>query len=497
MMSLFHGLQRAHGTYRVERHDSDTGKNTGKARTLKEPITMKKWRQHLRGEIGLGIVPIDDDDTCRFGAIDVDVYDLNIEALSRRVDKMNLPFVTCRTKSGGAHLYVFFSEPVPAKIVKDRLLELAIVLGFPTSEVFPKQYEIRTKDDIGNWINMPYFGGDKTTRYAVVDGESMTVEEFLDHAEASRVDRETFENVDVKRDERMIDGPPCLEHLSSSGFPQGTRNKALFNLGVYCRMKYGDDWQTRLEEFNREFLHPPLSTQEVGIIVGSLKKKSYFYTCKEDPIASACNKSVCVKRPHGIGGSANDPGVVIECLVKIETDPPTWVVTVEGKQIRLDATDDLLNQRVFRRRCVESLNILPNTIKGPAWDELVNGLLERVEVIDAPGDAGMIGQFELLVENFCTENAMGKNEEDLLLGKPYIDEKTDLVFFRSIDMLSYMHKKRFMINAKDAWSILRDRGAIEKRFRVKGRHIRAWGVPIGNHQTESFDIPEIPVDEDF
>ena len=49
-------------------------------------------------------------------------------------------------------------------------------------------------------------------------------------------------------DGAFSDGPPCLQALAASGFPQGTRNMGLFNMGVYARSKFGDTWKEVLEE---------------------------------------------------------------------------------------------------------------------------------------------------------------------------------------------------------------------------------------------------------
>jgi len=491
----FHGLSRAHGTYKVNARDIKRGKMTGKASTLKEEVTVAKWESHLRGEVGLGIVPINDESVCRFGAIDVDDYSLNLEALEKRVSEAEFPLVVCRTKSGGAHLYAFFSEPVPAGVVKDRLMEWAISLGYPNSEVFPKQAELRGIEDVGSWINMPYFGSEQTTRYGIRGGAAMSPLEFLDFADATAVTAEAFSEFVVKQDARLDGSPPCLQYLAQDGFPEGTRNRALFNLGVFCRLRHGDEWKLKMDEFNRVYLIPPLSSSEVKIITGSLSKKTYFYTCKEPPIVDACNRAICVRRKYGIGGSSNDPGVVMDGLVKILTDPPTWLLNVDGHRIKLETTDDLLNQSRFTRMCIEVFNVLPQRVTRPVWDDLVRGLLEKVEEVDAPQDASSVGQFMFLVEQFCTERPPARDKEELLLGKPYADES--YLYFRSPDMLAYMEKRKLRISAKDAWNILRDLKAKTKQFKVKGRCVRCWGIPSVEKQNAPFAVPEVPSNEEF
>jgi len=85
----------------------------------------------------------------------------------------------CRSKSGGAHVFLFSDQPVAAERMRDKLTEIKTLLGYGGSEVFPKQIQLKSADDTGNFLNLPYFNGDDTTRYAFKqDGEAATLEEF-------------------------------------------------------------------------------------------------------------------------------------------------------------------------------------------------------------------------------------------------------------------------------------------------------------------------------
>ena len=73
----------------------------------------------------------------------------------------------------------FTSEPVSAERMRDKLTEIKTLLGYGGSEVFPKQIQLKSQDDTGNFLNLPYFNGDDTTRYAFKqDGSAATLEEF-------------------------------------------------------------------------------------------------------------------------------------------------------------------------------------------------------------------------------------------------------------------------------------------------------------------------------
>ena len=60
-----------------------------------------------------------------------------------------------RSRSKGFHLWVFFTEPLAARIVRDGLIGICNVVGAPTKEVNPKQISLVGKK-IGNGMRLPY-----------------------------------------------------------------------------------------------------------------------------------------------------------------------------------------------------------------------------------------------------------------------------------------------------------------------------------------------------
>ena len=165
---LFKGSDIAHGTYVVKSNREADGKKQGTAKVIREPTTVAMWEEHLKGSTrGLGIIPIKSDNTCHWGAIDIDEYSVSHKDLITTLTKNKIPAVVGRTKSGGAHVWIFLSEPVEAEEMQRRLTELSAALGFAGSEIFPKQTTILLdRGDTGNFLNMPYFSGAKSTRYA-------------------------------------------------------------------------------------------------------------------------------------------------------------------------------------------------------------------------------------------------------------------------------------------------------------------------------------------
>tara|TARA_R100000234_G_scaffold46829_1_gene27993 strand:- start:14798 stop:16303 length:1506 start_codon:yes stop_codon:yes gene_type:complete len=487
--SLFSGLKRAHGTYEIKDSRVD-GKLTGKAVTVREAVTMAHWKNHLNGTKGLGIIPINDDSNVKFGAIDVDEYkDLDLVALATRLKDLDLPLVPCRSKSGGVHLYLFCREWVPAKLMKHKLEEISAALGFGGSEVFPKQIQILAeRGDVGGWINMPYFNSDDSKRYAISgEGAKLKAVKFLDIAESLRLGLKELKSLKVKSNDSLNEAPPCLQYLTQQGFPEGTRNNGLFNMAVYARKAFPDNWQVKVEGYNIKFMDPPLISTEVLEVIKSANKKTYQYTCSRAPIAPHCNSSVCKLRKHGIGNDGGMPA--IHSLTKYNSNPPIWFLDVEGSgRIELE-TDDLQNQRRFQKRCMEKLNMMPTKMNENSWNQLINHLFENLNIIEAPVDASSIGQLFELLERFCTNRAQALSKDEILLGKPWTDDKAH--YFRISDLMAFFDRQHFReFKVHQVTSLLKQKGASHHFWNVKGKGVNLWSIPLFDKQEETLDVPE-------
>lgn len=489
---LFAGLGRAHGQFR-ERGTDGGDKVEGQAQTVREPATVALWEKHLAGKLGIGIVPVRDDATARFGAIDIDSYDLDLEKLAKDVEERELPLIVCRSKSGGGHLFLFMKEGAPAELVRNKLMEWAVALGHSGVEVFPKQVSLASRNDIGNWINMPYYGGDETERYAIYGGERLGVDEFIKLAEMMAQTADSLEEITAPVPEvvrgMFPDAPPCLQSLASTGFEKGSRNNGLFNVGVYLRKRYGDEeWEKELDKYNQKFMDPPLGHKEVAQIVRSVNRKKYEYMCEEQPIASVCNRQICLTRKFGVGGGDGDPGVVFGDIVKIDSDPPVWIWDVDGARMEL-TTAELKDQGRFHTRAMEVLNKWPHMLKPKQWATLIREKLTNAEIIEAPPDASPEGQLWMYLEEYCTGRAQARSRDELLQNKPWTEEGR--VYFNAPHFKNFLEQNRIRITSQKMWAWLRKSGAEHHFFNIKGRGINCWSVPAFSEQSEDFDIPSI------
>lgn len=490
--ALFSGFTQAYGTFKITGTRNRDNKQEGIAKVIKEPVTLDLWVNHLSGKQSLGIVPITQDNTCVFGAIDVDIYPINAVETIRKINEANFPIIPTTTKSGGLHLWLFTNEPVPAALMQGKLREMAAALGFGGSEIFPKQTEVLLdRGDVGSWINMPYFNAEATTRHGVfIDGAVQTAEEFIEYANQNKVTNDALENISrtvAPPSSTVEHGPPCLQHLAMQGFPPGTRNIGLYNLGVYAKKRDPDNWEAATEQFNIKYMDPPLGTNEVKEILKSLKKKDYQYQCKVQPLSGHCNSAVCRGRKWGVGNHSGMP--VITNLTKFNSTPPVWFVDVEGGgRIEL-TTEDLQMQARFQKRCIDSLNTMPPAMKNDAWQAMIQTLLENVSIIEAPEDASPSGLLLEYLEKFCTQRAQARSKEEILLGKPF--NQDGFHYFRMSDFLAFLERNRFKeFRQHQIASVIKNVCRGEHHFfNIKGRGTNCWAIPEYYSSNDTLEVP--------
>ncbi len=493
MMSLFEGYSGAHGTHGATNKNANKG---GKleikksARTVREPVTVELWEKHLSGERALGIIPIREDQMCVWGCIDVDRYDIDLAETVREVRSRKLPLIICRTKSGGVHAYLFLSSPEPAPDLRASLKQMSASMGWGDCEIFPKQNQILVeRGDLGNWLNMPYLGGNSTDRYAVKETMAgYSIDEFLDMAEAARTDLNfVAESVPESKDQTLGDGPPCLQHLTTVGFPDGTRNKGLFALGIFCRKKFGSKWKDMVEQYNRDFMKPPLSSDEVSMLIKNLDKKDYHYSCKDEPIVSYCNSALCRTRKFGVGGSGLYP--VISGLTKLETEPPLWFLDIEDERIEL-TTRDLQNYRDFQQKCMDQLTIMFLPMKLETWATMVSEAMQNAIILEAAPETSTKGHFDELLETFLTDRHRGEVREDLLLGKPWQDSETGRHYFRLKDLMNFLERENFKVWGRNKVGAVLEEIGGRKGHNIRKKFVNTFWVPDEFVASDPLDTPE-------
>jgi hypothetical protein len=290
------------------------------------------------------------------------------------------------------------------------------------------------------------------------------------------------------------DGPPCLQALCAQGFPEGTRNNGLFNVGIYLKRAVDGGWEDKLMEHNMKYFDPPLGMSEIGLITKQLQKKDYKYKCKDAPINSFCNSGLCRTRKFGVGADAPD-APQLSSLSKYNSEPPLWFLDINGKRIELE-TEALFNQLAFQKACIEKINTLPPTLRKQDWETMLNALLREMveleQIIEASGDTSISGKFSDLVEEFCTHLQQAMDRDEILLGRPWTNEDEGKVYFRIKDLEPFLRRNNFVgLSSPKMAQRLREMGGEPFSLFLKGRTTRTWRLPLFDRQDAPFETPEM------
>ena len=468
---IFEGLKIAYGQYQKGDRD-ENGKQKGKAFIVRGNVTDDLWEKHLNGEgPALGIIPITENNTCRWGCIDIDEYNFDHRSLINNIRSLNLPLVVCRSKSGGAHVFLFTKDFIPASQMQGALKKMAITLGYEGSEIFPKQVEILVeRGDTGNFLNLPYHNQMKGLRYAIKDnGEAATMEEFFELYD--KYAQEKVENVVIQKPkiiEAFEEGPPCLNKLAKDGFGEGARNNALFNIAVYFKQAKPDSWEDELIKANIEYMKPPLGNTEVQMLIKSVNRKGYDkYRCKDAPINSVCNSALCRMKKFGVGfGEEEMP--ILGNLTKYASKPPQWFLDVGESRIELK-TEQLYNAGLFALACLDQANLIVPVPKPKDWKNhylksLIDNGLQEIEPLES---LDPMNQITSLLQDWTTNRQSARTMDDIFNKLPFTDDAREFTYFRMEDFYNYCKKNNWEMDKIKTGNLLKQLDCFVDEVRVQ------------------------------
>jgi len=451
--NIFYGLDRAHGVTVVGESNGDGNKIKGKSFVKREPITDELWQKHLDGADSLGVIPINDDNKCKWGCIDIDSYaEFDHKKLINKIKQFQLPLIVCRSKSGGAHVFLFTEDYVSAGLMQDKLNEIRSVLGYGGSEVFPKQRELKSRDDTGNFLNLPYFNCGQTTRYAFMeDGEAASIDAFFELYERHK--QQDISTIEIKRPESEFDdGPPCIESLTQDKLEDG-RDRVIYQYIIYAKMKWPENWQDKIFEFNYKHFRIPLDQKIITAKIKNNEKNDFHYKCSEEPMCNVCDKKLCKKRKFGIGQEPIFPGLTDLQVVNLEE--PYYYMNVDGDRLYLDSAKHLANQALFQEECIKQLRINPPTLKTGDWKKITTILLNGAEITEPAEGTGTKDILNNYLEDYCVNRIQKDDYEDLRNGGTYTKDGFHHFVFDNF-FNNYLSRKHWRVPYQRTSQMLKD-----------------------------------------
>jgi len=457
---LFRGHGNRYGRYDLPQNTTPEEKVDGRARTVDKEILPQDYVDHTDGKVGIGVIPLQgaakEKGTINFAAIDIDVYkreerkqrNLTHEDIALAV--FDTPLIVSRSKSDGIHVWLFSKNPVSAALATDYLKSIAAKLGTAGCEVFPKQTERHSEEDVGNWINLPYFGN---TRHAVIprkkggvyDFPNATLDQFLDVAEAASVEvtnewlkanttKATNQRNGEDNGELWLDGPPCLQALidghakkipgiekryregtiteeqykkqlafTEPQLGSGARNNCFFNVGIYLRRRMSpqDPDATLTPAMVSELEHAldqahgdwRAKTGDKGIgkeiktLAAQAAKGKWGYKCSEEPLAGHCNRALCLKRKYGVGTGVQDQAFAITGFTIVKGSEKQYYMNVGDARVHVPDVDTLLSQARFGAIVTNATDRVWKNMADPKFKEYIDHLLQTGDKIEGMPDS--------------------------------------------------------------------------------------------------------------
>ena len=490
---VFAGLQTAYGQTKITDELSENGKHEAKSFTKKEPVTDLLWQKHLNGdEPALGIVPIREDNRCKWGCIDIDTYPFDHKDFIKKIRDKDIPMILFRSKSGGAHVFLFAKEFVAASLMIERLKKIASTLGYAKAEIFPKQDYIRAdRGDTGSFLNVPYHGNNKSVRFAFDDeGEALKIEEFFKLYDKYSLTEKELVNLKISETDNTDDflkgAPPCLQTILKDGMPEGGRNDMMYNIGVYLKKRFPNEWESKMYVYNEQYMKPPLQHTEMTKSIESLGKKDYLYKCKLEPIVSFCNSKVCSKREFGVGD--NVPPPEITGISKYPSDPPLYFVNIDGLSVEVDDIT-LHDPEKFSVACMNQISKPMLPLGKIIWRKQLVKLFEKLQMLDAPDSSKIDVQIKDLLADFINK-APGKKIDDLKRGLPFTED--GITYFKFKDFWKYIQRsKSWTIQKQRTTKLLDDLfSAKESTIKIDKESVRAMKM-----ETIKLDKPNVREDK--
>ena len=487
-IKIFEGLDRAYGQFK--KNDSRVSvKVEGKPWVEHKPLQKQLWENHLMGiGVSLGVFPLTDEGTCKWGAIDIDVDGLDYEELLKKIREFKLPLIMFRSKSGRAHVYLFMKNFTSAEEVRLVMKKFASKLGLADKldRIYPMQTELGEKDT-GSWLNLPYFNHEEGSRYAYKDDfDAASIEEFFEmHKKYAQESLDEYLVEEIKTTKKVKNTTleslllPCHKNclkLHDNKVPSDIgRNDFLLHSLVWAKRaekhtkkieEYKHlDSKGLLKHFNKKYFKEPLPEDEMEKTIFKSEDKEYKYLCKRPKIKKYCDPSACVRHVCGI---TQDQALELveakEALGQITqycSDPPIFYESVDvktddkggHKRIRIEMDGSFF---LYKDKYLISLanagHFPHDSILEMKSIEFRKMNLARLAIRNyekAEEEATPEYEFKMLIWDFLSKCTVSVIKSDLHDGACYYNQKTKDMDIRLSKLLSYL-------------SAIRDRRSLNK-----------------------------------
>ena len=263
--------------------------------------------------------------------------------------------------------------------------------------------------------------------------------------------------------------------MASTGFGEGSRNNALFNIAVYYKQAHPDSWEDKIVEANIKHMEPKLSNSEVQQLIKSVNRKGYDkYRCKDAPINAVCQSGLCRTKRFGVGfGEEEMPP--LGNLTKYKSSPPQWFLDVDGTRIELKS-EQLYSSPLFALACLDQANLVVPVPKAKDWKQhFLKPMMNNLQEVEPLESLNPMNQLTGLLQDWTTNRQSARTMDDVFNKLPYTDENKEFTYFRMDDFYAFLKKNNWEVDKIKTGNLIKrleDTFVSEERVRIKKQQPR-------------------------
>ena len=174
----------------------------------------------------------------------------------------------------------------------------------------------------------------------------------------------------------------------------------------------------------------------------------------------------------------------------VNTTPAIWYLDLtlpDNRAVRISLnTEELQNPRLFQRRCMETIQQMPPTMKMEEWQAVVQALMQHCTKIELHEALTPKGHFLELMFEWLKSRAETSGREVLLTHQPYRDATH--YYFRFTDLKRHLKAQGFgELTTGQVTAILQnDLKCLATRTTINGTFLEFLSVPVPkDHGTEA------------
>ena len=150
---------------------------------------------------------------------------------------------------------------------------------------------------------------------------------------------------------------------------------------------------------------------------------------------------------------------------------------------------------------MEQMYKMPARLKESDWREMVDTLLNTATRISVPEELTTKGQFQELLEMFCTARLQARSPEELMTGKPWTED--NYTHFKLSSLQEFLKRHNFTTYTRgqitERLKEMNNGGEADKQYRFKdnkkkGQTVRVWFIP--EIKKGDVEFPKVTIDDE-